>query len=286
MKKILYKIIINLSILIFLGGCHNLEHRKLFFEPNNKNIVNKKIIIIKGVGGRDYLHKKLSRNNYIFNDLDIYERELPCNINNLSSRIFLDITHICVTSIAVLDNFIKISNILKLEISENITFIAGNIRIAAVVRERFLKNVDKMDSVTGHRAKLGLDVSSVDYIIAKNRVLELEKITKHYFLKFDALISPTTIMQALSINDTQSTEEMHERSLLASANTQPVNIFGACAITYPIQSFCNNYDSEKTLPIGLQIICGRDQDNKAVEIALSFEEKFGEPTLPNIKNFL
>ena len=128
--------------------------------------------------------------------------------------------------------------------------------------------------------------SSVEYIIAKNRVLELEKITKHYFLKFDALISPTTIMQALSINDTQSTEEMHERSLLASANTQPVNIFGACAITYPIQSFCNNYDSEKTLPIGLQIICGRDQDNKAVEIALSFEEKFGEPTLPNIKNFL
>jgi len=164
--------------------------------------------------------------------------------------------------------------------------IVGSEIISAFGKERFLKNVDKMDSVTGHRAKLGLDVSSVDYIIAKNRVLELEKITKHYFLKFDALISPTTIMQALSINDTQSTEEMHERSLLASANTQPVNIFGACAITYPIQSFCNNYDSEKTLPIGLQIICGRDQDNKAVEIALSFEEKFGEPTLPNIKNFL
>ena len=105
-------------------------------------------------------------------------------------------------------------------------------------------------------------------------------------MKFDALISPTTIMQALSINDTQSTEEMHERSLLASANTQPVNIFGVCAITYPIQSFCNKYDSENTLPIGLQIICGKDQDDKAVEIALSFEKAFGEPNLPDILKFI
>ena len=43
MKNILYKIIINLSIIVFLGGCHNIEHRKLFFNPNNKNIVNKKV---------------------------------------------------------------------------------------------------------------------------------------------------------------------------------------------------------------------------------------------------
>jgi len=43
MKNILYKIIINLSIIILLGGCHNIEHRKLFFDPNSKNIVNKKV---------------------------------------------------------------------------------------------------------------------------------------------------------------------------------------------------------------------------------------------------
>ena len=164
--------------------------------------------------------------------------------------------------------------------------IVGSEIISAFGKERFLENVDKMDSVTGHRAKLGLNVSSIEYITARNRVSELEKVTKDYFLKFDALISPTTIMQALSINDTQSTEEMHERSLLASANTQPVNIFGVCAITYPIQSFCNKYDSENTLPIGLQIICGKDQDDKAVEIALSFEKAFGEPNLPDILKFI
>ena len=43
MKKILYKIIINLSVFIFLGGCHNLEHRKSFLEPNNQSLVNKAV---------------------------------------------------------------------------------------------------------------------------------------------------------------------------------------------------------------------------------------------------
>mgnify|MGYP001161601088 CR=1 FL=1 len=164
--------------------------------------------------------------------------------------------------------------------------IVGSEIISAFGRDRFLNNVDKMDSVTGHRAKLGLNVSSTEYIEAKNRLLELEFISKKYFSKYDALISPTTIMQALNVNETIDIEKMHERSLLASANTQPVNIFGACAITYPIQSFCNNYVSGKTLPIGLQIICNKDEDEKAVEIALSLEKTFGEPKLPNIEKFL
>ena len=43
MKKILNQIIINLSILMFLVGCHSLEHRKLFLENSNKNIVNKEV---------------------------------------------------------------------------------------------------------------------------------------------------------------------------------------------------------------------------------------------------
>ncbi len=164
--------------------------------------------------------------------------------------------------------------------------IVGSEIISAFGRDRFLNNVDKMDSVTGHRAKLGLNVSSTEYLEAKNRLLELEIITKKYFDKYDALISPTTIMQALNVKETIDIEKMHERSLLASSNTQPVNIFGACAITYPIQSFCNNHVSGKTLPIGLQIICNKDEDEKAVEIALSIEKIFGEPKLPNIEKFL
>ena len=45
--------------------------------------------------------------------------------------------------------------------------IVGSEIISAFGKERFLDNVDKMDSVTGHRAKLGLNVSSIEYINKK-----------------------------------------------------------------------------------------------------------------------
>ena len=164
--------------------------------------------------------------------------------------------------------------------------IVGSEIIASFGQDRFLDNVNKMDPITGNRAKLGLNVSAIEYITAKNRLLELEIMIKDYFMKFDALISPTTVMQALNVNEIKIGNNLHERSLLASANTQPVNLFGVCAITYPIQSFCNNHASANILPIGLQIICGKDQDDKAVEIALSFEKMFGEPKLPDTNKFI
>ena len=142
--------------------------------------------------------------------------------------------------------------------------IVGSEIISAFGKDRFIKNVEKMDPVTRNRAKLGLNVSSFEYIEAKNRLLELENIASRYFSKYDALISPTTVMQALEVDKSTIGGELHERSLLASANTQPVNIFGLCGISFPIHNLLKNKDN-KTLPIGLQIICGKNEDEKAVE---------------------
>ena len=117
--------------------------------------------------------------------------------------------------------------------------IVGSEIISAFGIHRFNKNVEKMDPVTGNRAKLGLKVSSFEYIKAKNRVLELENIIGEYFLKYDALISPTTVMQALEVDKSIIGGESR-RSLLASANTQPVNIFGLCGISFPIHNLLSN----------------------------------------------
>ena len=183
----------------------------------------------------------------------------------------------------------RIEDVIIPEANEKTTLfprIVGSEIISAFGKDRFLKNVDKMDPVTGNRAKLGLDVSSVDYINAKNRLLELEIMIDKHFTNYDALLSPTTVMQALDVSKSKIGGELHQRSLLASANTQPVNIFGICAISYPIQNFCKNAKHEETLPIGLQIICNKNEDNKAVEIALAFEKQFGYPSLPNVGKFL
>ena len=58
-----------------------------------------------------------------------------------------------------------------------------------------------MDPVTGIRAKLGLNVSSVEYINAKKRMHELNTIVTGHFRKYDELISPTTIMQAIEVDN-------------------------------------------------------------------------------------
>ena len=123
------------------------------------------------------------------------------------------------------------------------------------------------------------------YINAKKRIPELNSIVGNYFNKYDALVSPTTIMQAIEVDNSVEGTELHERSLLASANTQPVNIFGMCAITYPIQKFVNS-ESQQILPIGLQVICNKDEDDYAVAIALALEEMFGAPELPDVNKFI
>ena len=182
----------------------------------------------------------------------------------------------------------KIEDVVIPEANEKVTLfpkIVGSEIISAFGIDRFKENVDKMDPVTGNRAKLGLDVSSYDYIAAKQRVIELEHIADQYFSHYDALLSPTTVMQPLDIKKAEIGKELHERSLLASANTQPVNIFGICGITYPIQKFVKT-NINNFLPIGLQIICNKNDDEKALEIALALEKKFGEPELPDINKFL
>ena len=90
MKKILNQIIINLSILMFLVGCHSLEHRKLFLENNNKNIVNKevkpkitptkkevkpKITLTKKEAEPNILKKKINLQSLInFSETELYSK--------------------------------------------------------------------------------------------------------------------------------------------------------------------------------------------------------------------
>ena len=129
-----------------------------------------------------------------------------------------------------------------------------------------------MDPVTSSRAKVGLDTKGFDYIIAKNRIKKLNLISNKYFKKNDVLISPTTIMRAIKYKEAIPGGSKHQRSLLASANTQPVNIMGLCAISIPIQHFCKDYKTRDCLPVGLQIICPKNKENKLLNVTLEIEK--------------
>ena len=73
-------------------------------------------------------------------------------------------------------------------------------------------------------------------------------------------------MRAMKVEDCEIDAPLHERSLLSSANTQPVNLFNLCAITYPIQKYCSDFNSESCLPVGFQVICKKNHDSKSIEI--------------------
>ncbi len=163
--------------------------------------------------------------------------------------------------------------------------IVGSEIIYAFGEKRFLENFDDMDPITAKRAKVGLDVKSIDYLKFKNRLKEFETIASDFFKNYDALISPTTVMRAMKVEDCEIDGKFHDRSLLSSANTQPGNLFNLCGISFPIQKFCNDYGSDTCLPVGLQVLCANGNDSKAIEIGIALEKEFGKPELPDLNNF-
>jgi len=135
-EKVLNEIKINVDIV----PKSDFTSESLVQEIKKNKIQNEKIIIIKGIGGRNFLHEELSKNNIVFNDLNVYERYLPNNINKVPQSIWDDISHICITSTNILKNLIEVCSILKLEILENIIFVSGNERIAGKIKKYFPKN--------------------------------------------------------------------------------------------------------------------------------------------------
>ena len=129
-----YKIKVNIS------PEEDFTSESLLNEIKKNKIKNKKIIIIKGIGGRDLLHKKLSIDNIVFKDIESYERCIPDNLSDFNSFTFKDITHVCITSIDILNNFKKTCDILNLEVLKNIIFVSGNQRIATAVKKSFPAN--------------------------------------------------------------------------------------------------------------------------------------------------
>ena len=182
----------------------------------------------------------------------------------------------------------KLSDLEVPEASERVNLfppIVGTEIVAAFGEKRFLNNCDNMDPITAKRAKMGLDVKSIDYLKFKSRLKELEKMASQFFKDYDALISPTTVMRAMKVEDCELNGKLHDRSLLSSANTQPGNLFNLCGISYPIQRFCNDYNTSNCLPVGLQVLCANGDDSKAIEIGIALEKEYGFVEFPNLDKF-
>ncbi len=101
------------------------------------------------------------------------------------------------------------------------------------------------------------------YLALKARKLIEEEFQKT-FKKFDCIICPTVPRLPHKIGEKISIEEMFQYDAL----TSPINLSGDCAISIP----AGKVDE---IPVGMQIICSKFQEQKMFQIARSFE-KLGE----------
>ncbi len=98
------------------------------------------------------------------------------------------------------------------------------------------------------------------YLALKARRLIEEEFNK-IFKKFDCIICPTVPRLPHKIGEKISIFEMFQYDAL----TCPVNLSGDCAITIP----AGKIDG---IPVGIQIICGKFQEQKILQIAKSIEK--------------
>ena len=145
--------------------------------------------------------------------------------------------------------------------------------LSTLTTDLFKRDRNNMDSVTAERAAAGLDVTAVEYLGAQKRLLTIQSAVATRLSGLDAWITPTCPFLPMTLSSL-SDPEQHARSLLASRNTQPGNLFGSCGVTLPIGQLGS------VLPVGLQVMGHADQDATLLSMAVVIEDLIGRHALP------
>ena len=77
------KLLNSLGIEVNIFPKSNFTSESLYKEIKNNDISGKKIAIIKGLGGREYLKKQLSLENHVYDDINVYSRN-PVSYTHLT----------------------------------------------------------------------------------------------------------------------------------------------------------------------------------------------------------
>jgi aspartyl-tRNA(Asn)/glutamyl-tRNA(Gln) amidotransferase subunit A len=155
--------------------------------------------------------------------------------------------------------------------------------LAVLGRERFLAERHRMDPLIVPRIADGLEVKADHYIRLMWRRHELVRLIEDRMGGFDGWILPTAGMVAPPVAETEGRDAEDLRSEMGTRKTHrrmAANFFGLSATSTPIQTFGSD------LPVGLQVMCPANCENRALSIALTLEDLFGAPPRPDLGGFL
>ena len=139
--------------------------------------------------------------------------------------------------------------------------------LATLGVERFRAIRCGMDPVTAKRAAAGLEIDAVEHARAQARRRELVRLSEKRFEGLDLWLTPTCPFLPMSVASLAD-GEVHARSLLASRNTQPGNLFSQCGVSLPI--------GVGPLPSGLQLLAPRGKDARLLSLAEAVARALGE----------
>jgi aspartyl-tRNA(Asn)/glutamyl-tRNA(Gln) amidotransferase subunit A len=152
--------------------------------------------------------------------------------------------------------------------------------IATLGRDRFLRSRHLMDPVVAARTDVALGVNAADYVKLVRRHHSLKALAVRDMEGLDAWLTPTAALVPVALSDFADPARGLSLAGTITRNSQPMNLFGQCGTSTPIQMFGS------PLPVALQITCRPFEERRALEIALAIENIVGRPPSPDLSAFL
>jgi len=121
------------------------------------------------------------------------------------------------------------------------------------------------DPLVHARISRGKSMSAADYIALTRRRPELVRRMAAHLAGLDALILPTTPIQAPEIAEMADANAFNKANLALLRNNAPFNVFDMCAISLPLKT-------ANGLPAGLMLAARNGQDKALFGMALSVEK--------------
>ncbi len=152
--------------------------------------------------------------------------------------------------------------------------------IATLGRERFAAGRAQMDPVVAARGDRGLEVRAAEWLRLERRRRALCRSAAARLQGFDAIVSPSAAILPPPVADFADPAAGLRMALAITQNSQPGNLLDLCGTSTPIQG------AGAPLPVGLQVLCPRGHDARALAIALTLEQLLGPPPKPDLEPFL
>jgi aspartyl-tRNA(Asn)/glutamyl-tRNA(Gln) amidotransferase subunit A len=129
--------------------------------------------------------------------------------------------------------------------------------------------VADLDPMVGSRFDKMVAMTASDYLIRRRRLEALTDAAHAAMHDVHAVVGPTVPITPPRIEDVREPSPYMKANLMAARNTTTVNLLTMCAVTMPVAL------DKVGMPVGLHIVCPRNEDVRSIAIARAFEKHLG-----------